>query len=269
MSVDPTLEATAFVDGPPKGARDLRFVAQPGGGFFATKPGVLGGGKERHLELGALVNCCHGGPGEDGTLQAALDLAGVPYTGPGAAAAALCMDKLGFGSVAMAAGLPTLPRTLVLPGAEAPIWHGADSPFIVKPRFGWLLDRHRGHQRLGRRPALRGARRPAHSPGCHRRALPRWPPSDLQVAVRSYPSLALSLFERPLRAAGARARSSPTRTSTSAARVWLALPRLPAKLAAGLEKELREAASSVAALAGARGVWRVDFLVEPDGSRGG
>jgi D-alanine-D-alanine ligase len=36
---------------------------------------------------------------------------------------------------------------------------------------------------------------------------------------------------------------------------------LPARLEAGLEKELREAAGVVAALAGARGVWRIDFLV--------
>ena len=42
------------------------------------------------------MNCCHGGPGEDGSLQAAFDLAGIPYTGPGAAGAALGMDKLAF-----------------------------------------------------------------------------------------------------------------------------------------------------------------------------
>ena len=77
--------------------------------------------------------CCHGGPGEDGTLQGALDLAGLPYTGPAASGAALCMDKLAFGSVVAAAGLPTLPRKLVVPGAEAPQW---DGPHIVKPRFG-------------------------------------------------------------------------------------------------------------------------------------
>ncbi len=263
VSVDPTLEATAFVDGPPKGARDLRFVAQPGGGFFATKPGVLGGGKERHLELGALVNCCHGGPGEDGTLQGALDLAGVPYTGPTAAGAALCMDKLGFGSVAMAAGLPTLPRTLVLPSAEAPTWPGGDGPYIVKPRFGgssigievisdWA-DVLR-YVELGGPHTLQGViAEPFHADA-----------ADLQVAVRSYPSLALSLFERPLRAAG----SSPILSYSDkylGGEGMASAPReLPAKLAEELEKELRAAASAVATLAGARGVWRVDFLVEPD-----
>jgi D-alanine-D-alanine ligase len=40
---------------------------------------------------------------------------------------------------------------------------------------------------------------------------------------------------------------------------------LPAKLEPGLEKELRDAAMTVAALAGVRGVWRIDFLVEDGG----
>ena len=82
VAVSASLEAGAFLDGAPKGARELRFVAEPGGGFFEAKAGVLG--KERSLGLDAIVVCCHGGPGEDGTLQGALDLAGVPYTGPAA-----------------------------------------------------------------------------------------------------------------------------------------------------------------------------------------
>lgn len=36
----------------------------------------------------------HGSEGEDGTIQAMLDWRGIPYTGPGPAASALCMDKL-------------------------------------------------------------------------------------------------------------------------------------------------------------------------------
>ena len=171
VAVEPTLEAEAFVDGAPKGARELRFLAQPGGGFFAVKPGVLGGGKERRLELNALINCCHGGPGEDGTLQSALDLAGIPYTGPSAAGAALCMDKLAFGSVAAAAGLPSLPRQLVVAGLEAPAWDGAE-PIHHQAALWWLFHRHRGDRRVGRCPALRGAGRPTYPAGRHCRAVP-------------------------------------------------------------------------------------------------
>jgi len=36
----------------------------------------------------------HGGFGEDGTIQALLDLAGIPYTGSGVRSSALCMDKI-------------------------------------------------------------------------------------------------------------------------------------------------------------------------------
>src|SRR5688572_4782190 len=36
----------------------------------------------------------HGGAGEDGTLQAAFELQGLPYTGSGVAASAIKMDKV-------------------------------------------------------------------------------------------------------------------------------------------------------------------------------
>ena len=42
-----------------------------------------------------VVLALHGGQGEDGTVQALLDVAGVRYTGSGAMASALAMDKSG------------------------------------------------------------------------------------------------------------------------------------------------------------------------------
>ena len=49
----------------------------------------------------------HGRGGEDGTLQAALEEMGMPYTGSGPDGSALAMDKLGTKQVLLAAGLPT------------------------------------------------------------------------------------------------------------------------------------------------------------------
>jgi D-alanine-D-alanine ligase len=49
----------------------------------------------------------HGGQGEDGTLQALLDLTGVPYTGSGHLASALAMDKDLSKQLFRAAGVPT------------------------------------------------------------------------------------------------------------------------------------------------------------------
>ena len=73
FAVDAALEATAFLDGVPKGAQALRLVLGAGGGFEAT-----GGrfSKQKATDIDVAVVCCHGGPGEDGTLQAALDGAG-------------------------------------------------------------------------------------------------------------------------------------------------------------------------------------------------
>ena len=263
VAVEPTLEASAFLDGAPKGARELRLVAQPGGGFFTSKPGVLGA-KERRMDFDVLVNCCHGGPGEDGTLQAALDLAGVAYTGPAAAAATLCMDKLAFGAVVQAAGLPALPRRLVLPGSEAPGWDSGDGTYIVKPRFGgssigieviedWA-DVVR-YAELGGPHTVRGVVAEPFRAEAY----------DVNVSVRGYPALALSLFDRPLRPTGAGPILSYSDKYLGGEGMVSAPRELPAKLEPGLEKELRDAAMTVAALAGVRGVWRIDFLVEDGG----
>src|SRR2546421_32725 len=127
--VDAT-EARAYVDGAPRGARSLRLVAAADGGFVAEGRGGLLGGKGGELELSAVLTCCHGGPGEDGSIQGAFALAGVAYTGPPTAGAALGMDKLAFGAAVTTAGLPSLPRALV--AGDPPF----DGPYIVKPRFG-------------------------------------------------------------------------------------------------------------------------------------
>jgi D-alanine-D-alanine ligase len=76
----------------------------------------------------------HGRYGEDGTLQGALELFGIPYTGSGVLASALAMDKWHAKLVWQACGIPT-PRSELLA-------HGSDMqavatrlglPLMVKP----------------------------------------------------------------------------------------------------------------------------------------
>ncbi|MHB1375452.1 MAG: D-alanine--D-alanine ligase [Thauera sp.] len=55
----------------------------------------------------------HGRGGEDGTVQGALELMGIPYTGSGVMASALSMDKWRTKMVWLSAGLPT-PRYAIL-----------------------------------------------------------------------------------------------------------------------------------------------------------
>lgn len=51
----------------------------------------------------------HGKGGEDGCIQGFLELAGIPYTGPGVASSAICMNKIFTKRVLSEAGLPTAP----------------------------------------------------------------------------------------------------------------------------------------------------------------
>jgi D-alanine-D-alanine ligase len=58
---------------------------------LATRTDWAGGGIVRDADL--VFIALHGGIGEDGTLQALLDLAGKPYTGSGMLSSAVSMDK--------------------------------------------------------------------------------------------------------------------------------------------------------------------------------
>jgi len=74
----------------------------------------------------------HGGQGEDGTLQALLDLTGVPYTGSGHLASALAMDKDLAKHLFRAAGVPT-PDWLMAPVTVDEVRSTLGFPVIVKP----------------------------------------------------------------------------------------------------------------------------------------
>ena len=116
VSVARGVEAEAFANGVPAGSDVLEFRLGESRGFVQTAGRF---GKDKILNLEAVVLATHGGPGEDGTIQGLLDLAGIAYTGPNVASAALGMDKLAFGSALVAAGLPSLPRVLVSASTES------------------------------------------------------------------------------------------------------------------------------------------------------
>lgn len=76
----------------------------------------------------------HGRGGEDGTLQGALELLKIPYTGSGVLASALGMDKQRTKQVWSAVGLPT-PESIMLDTAAdwAAVVGQLGLPLIVKP----------------------------------------------------------------------------------------------------------------------------------------
>jgi D-alanine-D-alanine ligase len=74
----------------------------------------------------------HGGHGEDGTVQAVLDVAGVPYTGSGHAASALAMDKDLAKRVLRDSGV-RVPEWLMAPATADEVLQAVGYPCIVKP----------------------------------------------------------------------------------------------------------------------------------------
>jgi D-alanine-D-alanine ligase len=254
FAVDAALEATAFVDGVPKGAQPLRLILGPGGGFEGS-----GGrfSKQKTTEFAAAVVCCHGGPGEDGTLQGVLDAAGVAYTGPGVAAAALGMDKLAFAGVMVAAGLPTLPR-LALTAATDQV--GFEGPYIMKPRFGGSSIGIEVVEDLATAKALLG--------GVHFRdgaVLEPYRPDlyDVQVGLRCWPETQVSAIERPLRSTSRTGEILGYIDKYVGGQGMASAPReLPADLPAAAADELRRVARRIGELALVRGVARVDFLTD-------
>jgi D-alanine-D-alanine ligase len=80
----------------------------------------------------------HGRHGEDGTVQGALELLGIPYTGSGVMASAIAMDKVMTKRVWSTEGLP-MPRGVVLGAGEHSNIHtrqvpdALGLPVIVKP----------------------------------------------------------------------------------------------------------------------------------------
>ena len=76
----------------------------------------------------------HGRFGEDGTVQGALELLGIPYTGPGVMASSIAIDKLMTKHIWLADGLPTPAwRKVDSAAATRAAFAALGSPMIVKP----------------------------------------------------------------------------------------------------------------------------------------
>ncbi len=243
----PGSEAKDFLEGPPRGSTPLSLVV--GEGFVTRKKG-LGGGKA--VALDAALNCCHGGAGENGGLNAVFEQTGIALTGGPAPQAALGMDKLAFGAVLQAHGIPTLQRFSV--GSDVPF----AGPYIVKPRFGGssigievvedlataeALAKSSVHLRSGAviEPFSKGA-------------------VDLNMAYRTYPDVEVSLLEKPLAPTGEGIYSYGQKYLQAEGLV--AAPReLPAKVPATVLKEAERLTRAVLTATGIRGVGRLDFLM--------
>ena len=250
------LEAAAFADGLPSGATAVELLSRPGGGF------VRGGRRPKRagVDLSVVVNCCHGGPGEEGALAAQFDLAGLPYTGPSQRSAAISMDKLAFTGAVAAAGLPTLPLWLLTDDlrAEGLAAELVEGPLIVKPRFGGSSIGIEIVADLATAQALAQTSLLLRDGAVVQRYLTDV--IDLNISVRTWPQLRLSAVERPLRSADAEIYTYADKYLVGGGGMATAARELPATLPSVIEAGLRAAAVEVSRLVMARSVARIDFL---------
>ena len=83
-------------------------------------------------EADVIFLALHGGRGEDGTIQAVLDVVGVPYTGSGTLGSALAMDKDVSKRLFRIAGIPTA-DWLMAPADAGTAGAKLGWPLVVKP----------------------------------------------------------------------------------------------------------------------------------------
>jgi len=249
----PRSEAKDFLQGAPTGSTKLEVVL--GQGFQVPRKG-LGGAKS--LGLDAALNCCHGGAGESGGLNALFELLEIPLTGGPAPIAALGMDKLSFGAVLQANGIPTLPR-VALSATEAPPFEG---PYIVKPRFGGssigieVVDDIETARVVAKSSVqLRGG---AVLEPFSRAAV------DLNLAYSTHPTLRTSLLEKPLAPAGNDGIYSYGQKYLQTDGLVAAPRELPADVPDKVSDEARRLAAAVIDVTGLRGLGRLDFLLVDD-----
>jgi D-alanine-D-alanine ligase len=102
---------------------------EPAGTTVLARPETLAGADVVFIAL-------HGAAGENGTLQALLDLAGKTYTGSGMLASALAMNKAISKRIFAQAGIPTPRWRLLEPGetaANVDVGALGGLPLVVKP----------------------------------------------------------------------------------------------------------------------------------------
>ena len=91
-------------------------------------------GELKREGFGRCFIALHGRFGEDGTVQGALELLGIPYTGSGVMASAIAVDKVMSKRIWAAEGLPTPQWRKVSSKAEArAAFAELGAPMIVKP----------------------------------------------------------------------------------------------------------------------------------------
>ena len=211
----------------------------------------------------------HGTHGEDGTLQGLFELANIPYVGPGVAASGAGMDKILSKLIFRGAGLPTVEATWFTrrqwledeAAAAAQVESGVPYPAVVKPAVAGSsvgIARAASRQELARavRQAIQFSTRVLVERAVEDR-------QEVQCAVLGNHALTVSECEELLRAVGIvsfedKYLGRAERTEEAD----LAPSQIPARIPEDLARQVKELAAAAFRALDARGIARVDFLVD-------
>ncbi|HSD51536.1 MAG TPA: D-alanine--D-alanine ligase family protein [Candidatus Methylomirabilis sp.] len=211
----------------------------------------------------------HGTHGEDGTLQGLFELADIPYVGPGVAASSAGMDKILSKLIFRGAGLPTVEATWFTRRQwlenEATVAARVESslayPVVVKPA---MAGSSVGIVRAASTPELRRA--VAQAVQFSSRVLVERAVEDrveVQCAVLGNHDLTVSECEELVRAAGIVSYEDKyLRRVETAEEIDIAPSRIPARIPEDLARQMKSLALDAFRALDARGISRVDFLVD-------
>jgi D-alanine-D-alanine ligase len=114
----------------------LQALQSKGVDAVAFDPAVRDLSELKNLGVQRCFIALHGRYGEDGTVQGALELLGIPYTGSGVMASSIAIDKTMTKRVWLSEGIPTPAYRLLRQASEAQLQEAAAGlgfPMIVKP----------------------------------------------------------------------------------------------------------------------------------------
>lgn len=193
----------------------------------------------------------HGGWGENGGVQAALDARRIPYTGPGAVASQIAMDKVRTKRVLESKGVPTAKWALAGPEtATCPL----PLPVVVKPPCdGSSVGISKVTNEAEWKPALAAAFASMHRGGDAALVEEFIPGREMTVGVIDGVALPVIEIVAPGGWYGYDEKYKSNET------------RYPFLEESGLATELQKLAVDAYRAVGCRGVTRVDFRVSPQG----
>ena len=242
--VDQNLESIDFLDNDKILKKELTIKYDSNPGFYL---------KKKNVKFNVAVNACHGGPGEDGTLQSLLTLLGIKYTGPSLTTSQIGMDKYVFYTLMKEKGIPVLDKHLVVTNSRPKF----DGPYILKPRFGGssigveVLEDYETAVKLTENSNLytQGATIEKFLENSH----------DLLVGVRTFPEVDLSEIEKPIRTSNYELFSYNDKYLDNGG-LEGSKRELPANIEKNIEDSIKDMIQKFLETTEIRGISRVDFL---------